>query len=163
IVSIPHAGTQLAHVEGQVKSTWLARLDTDWWVDRLYDFAGELDATIVSTSISRTVIDVNRDPSARSLYPGMAMTELVPTTTFDGEPLYEPARLPDADEQALRRERYFAPYHETLRTEIDRLIQTQHTVVLYDAHSIRSRVPRLFEGELPMFNIGTYEGRSCSA
>jgi formiminoglutamase len=33
--------------------------------------------------------------------------------------------------------------------------------VLYDAHSIRSRVPRLFDGELPQFNIGTNSGRAC--
>jgi hypothetical protein len=34
-------------------------------------------------------------------------------------------------------------------------------VVLYDAHSIRSRIPRLFDGELPHFNIGTNGGASC--
>jgi N-formylglutamate deformylase len=163
IVSIPHAGTQLVHVEEQVKSPWLARFDADWWVDRLYDFASDLDATIVSTAISRTVIDVNRDPSARSLYPGMATTELVPTTTFDGEPLYEPACTPTEAEQSLRRERYFAPYHAALQAEIARLKSSHRSIVLYDAHSIRSRVPRLFEGELPMFNIGTFDGRSCPA
>jgi N-formylglutamate deformylase len=162
VVSIPHAGTQLAHIESHVKSTWLARLDTDWWVDRLYDFAGELDATIVATSISRTVIDVNRDPASRSLYPGLATTELVPTTTFDGVPLYENDREPDAAEKGRRRERYFVPYHSMLSHELARLRATHRTVVLYDAHSIRSRVPRLFDGELPMFNLGTFEGRSCN-
>ena len=54
----------------------------------LYAFAEDLDATIIRTEISRTVIDVNRDPSGASLYPGQATTELCPTTTFDGEPLY---------------------------------------------------------------------------
>jgi formiminoglutamase len=34
-------------------------------------------------------------------------------------------------------------------------------VVLYDCHSIRSAIPRLFEGELPHFNIGTNSGESC--
>jgi N-formylglutamate deformylase len=162
LLSIPHAGTQLVHIEDRVKSAWLARVDTDWWVDRLYDFASELDATIVSTLISRSVIDVNRGPSSRSLYPGMPTTELVPTTTFDGAPLYPDGRAPDVTEQALRRERYFTPYHAALQTELARLNDLHRTVVLYDAHSIRSRVPRLFEGELPMFNIGTYDGRSCS-
>jgi N-formylglutamate deformylase len=161
LVSIPHAGTQLAHVEQQIKSSWLARFDTDWWVDRLYDFAVGLDATIVSTSISRTVIDVNRDAESRSLYPGMATTELVPTTTFDGVALYDAGSEPDAVEQQMRRARYYMPYHEALRTELARLKALHDVVVLYDAHSIRSVVPRLFEGQLPMFNIGTYDGRSC--
>ena len=163
IVSIPHAGTDLVHVRDQVKSAWLATFDADWWVNRLYDFAGELDATIVSTSISRTVIDVNRDAGSKNLYPGMATTELVPTTTFDGIALYETERLPGASEQTVRRECYFDPYHAALRSEIERLRGLHTNVVLYDAHSIRSQVPRLFEGTLPQFNIGTFDGRSCSA
>lgn len=162
ILSIPHAGTQLAHVREQVKSVWLATLDADWWVDRLYDFAASMDATVVSTAISRTVIDVNRDPSSRSLYPGLATTELVPTTTFDGTPLYESTRLPTAIEQARRRELYFDPYHAALQAEQARLRAMHPRVVLYDAHSIRSHVPRLFDGELPLFNIGTYDGRSSA-
>ncbi|HEY8537694.1 MAG TPA: N-formylglutamate deformylase [Steroidobacteraceae bacterium] len=161
VVSIPHAGTQLAHVEPALRSVWLGRMDADWWVDRLYDFARELDATVIKTAISRTVIDVNRDPQSISLYPGMATTELVPTTTFDGVPLYA-ERTPDEAERDLRRKRYFEPYHAALADELARLQRRHGTVVLYDAHSIRSRVPRLFDGELPMFNIGTYDGRSCA-
>ena len=34
-------------------------------------------------------------------------------------------------------------------------------VVLYDAHSIRSRVSRLFDGVLPHLNIGTNNGATC--
>ena len=71
-----------------MNSPWLARKDADWWIDRLYDFATGLGATTVRTMISRSVIDVNRDPSGVSLYPGQATTELCPTTTFYGEPLY---------------------------------------------------------------------------
>jgi len=162
LVSIPHAGTELPHIEHRLQSTWLARMDADWWVDRLYDFAVECDATIVSTSISRTVIDVNRDPSSRSLYPGMATTDLVPMTTFDGVPLYQSGREPDDAERMQRREEFYDPYHATLQAEIARLRALHSSIVLYDAHSIRSRVSRLFEGELPIFNIGTFDGRSCA-
>ena len=76
---------------------------------------------MIRTTISRTVIDVNRDPSGVSLYPGQATTELCPTTTFDGEPLYEPGAEPDAEEIAERRARFFDPYHAALRAEIERL------------------------------------------
>jgi N-formylglutamate deformylase len=162
LLSIPHAGTELVHVREQVCSPWLARLDADWWVDRLYDFARELGVTLLKTAVSRTVVDVNRDPT-RELYPGLASTELVPTTTFDGAPLYPEGLQPGPDEQALRRERYFEPYHAALRGELQRLKALHGQVVLYDAHSIRSQVPRLFAGALPVFNIGTFGGRSCAA
>jgi formiminoglutamase len=162
LVSVPHTGTGIpAEIEASLVSPWLARKDTDWHIERLYDFAGELGATVVRTKISRTVIDVNRDPSGASLYPGQATTELCPTTTFDGEPLYRPGREPDAAEIARRRELCFEPYHRTLADELARLRRSHARVVLYDCHSIRSRVPRLFDGELPHMNIGTNSGQSC--
>jgi len=163
IVSFPHTGTTLpAEYEARLVSPWLTRKDADWWIDKLYDFAEQLDATIVHTAISRTVIDVNRDPSGISLYPGQATTELCPTTTFDGEPLYKDGQQPTADEIAERRRRFFDPYHAALAEEISRLHGAHGRIVLYDCHSIRSLIPRLFEGELPVFNIGTNSGASCS-
>jgi N-formylglutamate deformylase len=164
IVAFPHTGTDIPdEVAPGLLSPWLARRDADWWVDRLYDFAADLGATTVRTAISRTVIDVNRDPSGASLYPGQATTELCPTTTFDGEPLYRPDAAPDEAAIAARRAAYFAPYHDALTRQIERLRVRHGRVVLYDAHSIRSRIPRLFDGELPQFNIGTNSGGACDA
>ncbi len=161
IVSMPHTGIDIPdEIMTKLVSPWLARRDADWWVDRLYDFATDLDATVIRTGISRTVIDVNRDPSGASLYPGMATTELCPTTTFDGEPLYQDL-TPDDSEIARRRATWFDPYHAAIAGEIARLRADHPRVVLYDAHSIRSRIPRLFDGELPNFNIGTNSGASC--
>ena len=163
IVSMPHTGTDIPpELESRFVSSWLARKDADWWVHLLYDFAPVLGATLIRTSLSRSVIDVNRDPSGRSLYPGQATTELCPTTSFDGEPLYRDDDLPDAQEIARRREHYFMPYHAALEAEIARLRNRHQRVVLFEAHSIRSRIPRLFEGELPNFNIGTNSGASCA-
>lgn len=163
IVSIPHAGTDLAEYEPRFVSSWLARRDADWHVPELYDFARTLGATIVRTSMSRSIVDVNRSPDGVSLYPGQATTELCPTTTFDGEPLYREGEAPDAAEVAQRRALYHAPYHAALRAEIARLRAEHMRVALYDAHSIRSVVPRLFDGELPVFNLGTNSSQSCSA
>ena len=163
IVSIPHAGTEIPNdVASGLLSLPLATHDADLYVDRLYAFAGELGATMVRTALSRTVIDVNRDPSGASLYPGQATTGLCPFTTFDGVPLYRPGiELGDAEIER-RRSLYFDPYHEALRSEIERLRDRHPTIVLYEAHSIRSHVPRLFDGQLPQFNIGTNEGKSCA-
>jgi N-formylglutamate deformylase len=162
IVSIPHAGTELGAYEPRLVSPWLARKDADWWIDALYDFVGALGATIVRTKLSRSLIDVNRDPSGASLYPGQATTELCPTTSFDGESLYQAGEAPDAAEIAERRRLYFDPYHVALGAEVARLRERHPRVVLCDAHSIRSRIPRLFEGELPAFNLGANSGRSCA-
>ena len=163
LLCFPHTGTEVpAELEAGFVSPWLARKDADWWIDLLYAFAHDLGATTVRTCISRSVIDCNRDPSGASLYPGQTTTELCPTTTFDNEPLYV-GDVPDEAEIARRRERYFDPYHAAIASEIGRLRARHHRVVLYDAHSIRSRVPRLFEGELPQYNIGTYDGQTCDS
>jgi N-formylglutamate deformylase len=161
VIGVPHAGTIIPNeLEGEFVSPWLARKDADWWMEQLYAFAIEMGATLVQTRISRSVIDVNRDPTGASLYPGQASTELCPTTTFDGEALYRIAG-PGTEEIVRRTNHYFRPYHDALAGELDRLHAMHGKVVLYDAHSIRSRVPRLFEGELPQFNIGTNGGVTC--
>lgn len=164
VISLPHTGTDIPpDIDARLTSPWIGRRDADWWVDRLYGFAAELDATVVRTAICRAVIDVNRDPGGASLYPGAATTGLCPTETFDGEPLYRPSHAPSPDEIAARRARWFDPYHQALDAETGRLRSSGAAVVVYDAHSIRSRIPRLFDGELPNFNIGTNGGASCDA
>lgn len=163
IVSIPHAGTMLPEpFDAGFISADRARKDADWHVGRLYAFAEELGATIVRTDVSRSIIDVNRDPSGVSLYPGQATTGLCPVITFDDEPLYREGQEPMEDEIGARRQAYFDPYHQALGREIERLRAGHERIVLYDAHSIRSVVPMLFEGELPELNIGTNNGTTCS-
>ena len=162
VIGLPHTGTAIAaDLLPQFVSPWLARRDADWWIDRLYGFAAAMGATVVHTAISRSVIDANRDPSGVSLYPGQVTTGLCPTETFDGAALYRPGLDPDAAEIERRRIRWHAPYHAALTEECTRLRALHPRVVLYDAHSIRSHVPRLFDGELPQFNIGTNSGASC--
>jgi formiminoglutamase len=157
ILAFPHGGTAIpAELIGDYRSEWLAVRDTDWHIRALYqDLA---DATLIWTDISRSVIDCNRDPSGASLYPGQATTGLCPTETFDGEPLYREGVTPDVDE---RRRTWFAPYHAAIEAEIARLRALHPRVVLYDCHSIRSRIPRLFAGELPELNIGANGGATC--
>jgi formiminoglutamase len=164
LLSMPHTGTDipLALEDGFV-SGWLARRDTDWYIDRLYAFAERLDVSLVRTDISRSVIDPNRDPSGASLYPGQATTELCPSTTFDGELLYREGHAPTAAAIEARRAAYFAPYHRAIATEILRLRAEHPVIVLYDCHSIRSQIPRLFAGLLPNFNLGSFSGASCSS
>ena len=163
IVALPHTGIEIpAPFDAGLVSLERARHDADWHVEKLYAFAAGMGVTLVRTAVSRTVIDVNRDPSGASLYPGMVTTGLCPTETFDGLDLYREGQAPDATSIARRLETFFTPYHDAVAAEIDRLRMRHARVVLYDAHSILSRSPRLFEGELPQFNIGTNDGASCA-
>jgi N-formylglutamate deformylase len=162
IVSFPHTGSDIPpEIEERLVSPWLARKDTDYWVDVLYDFAHAMGATTIRTALSRTVVDVNRDPQGQSLYPDQFATGLCPLETFDGEPLYKAGKEPDAKEIDERRRQYFDPYHFAIESSLQRLRSKHRRVVLYDAHSIRSRAPKLFAGELPQFNLGTNGGGSC--
>ena len=164
VLSFPHTGLDLPDdCAAGLVSLPLARHDADWHIETLYAFAAQLGVTLVRTSLSRTVIDVNRDPSGQSLYPGQATTGLVPVETFDGRPLYGDGMAPGAAEVARRRDVYFQPYHDTLASELARLRAVQPRVVLYDCHSIRSVILRLFPGELPVFNIGTNDGKAADA
>lgn len=163
ILSIPHCGRELVPgLADRLTADGRSLIDTDWWLERLYDFGSALDATVLSAKLSRYVIDLNRDPSGASLYPGQATTELVPTTTFDGAPLYRAGAGPGPAEIAERKRLYFEPYHAALAAEIARVKAKHGIVLLYDCHSIRSVIPRLFEGELPIFNLGTNSGASCA-
>lgn len=158
ILAFPHGGADLpARFADAFRSAALARRDTDWHIRPLYE--GLADATLVWTDVSRSIVDCNRDPSGASLYPGQATTGLCPTETFDGDPLYRDGAAPDVE---ARRTAYFTPYHDALAAEIARLRERHARVVLCDCHSIRSRVARLFDGELPELNIGTDGGRTCA-
>lgn len=161
LLAQPHAGTGLPEdLAERLNEDGRSLRDTDWHVDRLYD--GLLaDATVVRATLHRYVIDVNRGPEDESLYPGLNTTGLCPVTDFDGRPIYLSGQEPSTDEIEARRLAYHAPYHDALFGELEHIRCRHGVAILYDCHSIRSRIPHLFEGTLPVFNIGTNNGRSC--
>ena len=163
IVSMPHVGTFIPHsVGGALNDCAAHRADTDWHLAKLYDFAGGLDATLITARFSRYVIDVNRPPDGANLYPGRDTPKLCPGDTFDSRPLYR-EREPDAEEVARRVARIWRPYHARLEREIERVHALHGIAILWDAHSIVSVAPRLFDGRLADFNLGTAGGASCDA
>ncbi|AVQ82703.1 MULTISPECIES: N-formylglutamate deformylase [unclassified Variovorax] len=163
LISMPHVGTHVPPALAE-RFTEEARHvpDTDWHLERLYDFADELGASVLVATHSRYVIDLNRPPDGASLYPGQSVTGLCPVDTFDDTPVYaDPRDLPGDEETAERRDAIWQPYHAKLAEELAR-IRAQHGVAaLWDAHSIRSVLPRFFEGKLPDLNLGTGKGVSC--
>jgi len=164
LISIPHLGTQIPADIAATMTPAAARTDDcDWHLDRLYAFAKRMGASILTPAYARYVIDLNRPPDGANLYPGQDTTGLLPVDTFDKEPLYRDGHLPDDAEVARRRDAYWKPYHEALQGELAALKAQHGKVLLWEAHSIRSHVPRFFDGRLPDFNFGTSNGASAAA
>jgi N-formylglutamate deformylase len=163
LVSMPHVGTDIPDdVAARLMPCAAARADTDWHLPELYGFAEEMGASMLSARWSRYLIDLNRPSENTNLYPGQDTTGLCPVDTFGRERLYREGMEPDDAEVLRRLELYWRPYHRQLRAELDRLLALHGRVVLWDAHSIASTVPRFFEGRLPDLNFGTADGKSCS-
>ncbi len=162
LISMPHAGT---HVPPELAARFTDEArqvpDTDWHLERLYDFADALGASVLVATHSRYVIDLNRPPDNQNLYPGQDTTALCPIDTFDKTPVYAAGDAPGDEEIAARRDAIWHPYHQQLQAELARLRAAHGTIVLWEAHSIRSVLPRFFQGKLPDLNLGTAKGASC--
>jgi len=163
LISCPHVGTHVpTDIAGRFTDAGLMLADTDWYVDELYGAAAaDLGLPMITATHSRYVIDLNRDPAGAALYAGANNTELCPTSTFAEVPIYQDGGAPDETEIATRIERYWRPYHEKLAETLDDIHARHGIAILVEGHSIRSVVPRFFEGRLPDFNLGTSAGASA--
>jgi len=163
LLSLPHVGTYIPPgIAARMTDDARQVPDTDWHLEKLYDFSDDLGVSVLMATHSRYVIDLNRPPDGASLYPGRSVTGLCPVETFDDTPIYQSGETPDDEEIVMRRAAIWDPYHNKLACELER-IKSKHGVVgLWDGHSIRSVLPKFFEGRLPDLNLGTAEGRSCS-
>ena len=156
LVSMPHVGVEVpGDIAARLTPEAQALPDTDWHVDRLYEFLAEMGVPVLKAVQSRYVVDLNRPPDGAALYPGQAGTGLVPVETFAGEELYTGGEAPGTEEIETRVADFWRPYHGKLAGELARIKAVHGFAILWDAHSIRSKVPRLFEGTLPDLNFGT--------
>lgn len=162
ILGQPHGGIFVPpEIKARLNANGRALADTDWHIGRLYD--GLLpSASVVRATLHRYVIDTNRDPAGGSLYPGQNTTELCPVTDFNGAPIWQSGQEPTPGDIADRQDAFHTPYHAALTTEIERVKARHGIAILYDCHSIRSRIPFLFDGVLPLFSIGTDGGVTCA-
>jgi N-formylglutamate deformylase len=163
LISVPHCGTFIPpELAARMTPEALAVPDTDWHVEKLYGFAPALGAGLITATHSRYVVDLNRDPSGKPLYPGADNSELAPLKTFASEPIYRPGQEPDQAEIDRRRDLYWRPYHDAIAQELARLHARFGLAILWDGHSILSEVPRFFDGRLPDFNLGTAKGMTAA-
>ena len=164
LVSVPHDGRSVPDdIARRMTANARELPDTDWHVARLYDFVTAFGASLLVANFSRYVVDLNRPPDDRPLYSGQVATGLCPTATFSGAPLYREGKSVADDEREERIARYWRPYHERIAAELARMRKEFGQAFLWDAHSIASRVPSLFDGELPELNLGSHRGRSCGS
>lgn len=163
IVSMPHVGSYVPiEIREHMSAAGRMVAGTDWDLDILYRFLWSSDATIITSRLSRYVIDLSRDPTGKPLHPGINHPGLVPTFDFDDVPLYHPGEEPGHDEIARRRDRYWRPYHDRLAHVVEETRLQHGHAVLFDCHSIRSVVTRYMPGRIPDLNLGTADGASCS-
>jgi N-formylglutamate deformylase len=163
VISMPHVGRLIPdELREQFVPRALQVEDTDWYLDRLYAFAADLGASLLVPQESRYVVDLNRPTDNTPMYTGVNTTELCPTRFFTGEPLYRDGCEPDGSEILRRVEMHWVPYHDALAGELERVRAAHGHAVLFDAHSIKSELPWLFDGTLPHLNLGTVDGHSCA-
>lgn len=162
LISIPHDGREIPPaIAARMTETGLATPDTDWHVTRLYAFAETIGASLIAASYSRYVIDLNRSPRDEALYAGQVSTGLCPLRTFAGDDIYRDGAGVGAEDRRARIEEYWEPYHARIAAALAATRKEFGYALLWDAHSIRSSVPRLFAGELPDLSVGTSDGTSC--
>lgn len=164
LISIPHMGQEIPQ-DIKARMTPVAHQvpDTDWHLDIMYDFAREMGASLLHARYSRYVVDLNRPPTDDNLYPGQTKTGLYPEYAFRGEPLYLDGQGVTEQEKPQRLEKYWKPYHQKLQQALKDIRDQHGKVMLWEAHSIASVLPRLFPGKLPDLNIGTDNGKACDA
>lgn len=164
LLSSPHSGTAIPpQIQTYLKPKFgLNPEDTDWFIDRLYDFAPNLGMTQITAVQSRYVIDLNRDPAGAPLYSDQRVeTSLCPSRAFSGEYLYRDESSPGTSEVAERIAKYFTPYHDAVRGELSRMRRQWSNVLFFDCHSIKRNVPTIRSNPFPDLIIGTQDGKTA--
>ncbi|MEJ7643174.1 MAG: N-formylglutamate amidohydrolase [Chryseolinea sp.] len=166
VISVPHCGVAFPdEIKTLIRPELLDRPDdTDWFVDTLYDFAPSMGIAMITANYHRWVIDLNRNPDGTPLYTdGRIITGLCPLTDFAGEPLYIDQSVAIENEEIARRKvAYYDPYHAALRKLVEGAKSTFGKVLLWDCHSIRQYVPKVYRDKFPDLILGDGEGAAAS-
>ncbi|WP_103865604.1 MULTISPECIES: N-formylglutamate amidohydrolase [Aquimarina] len=165
IISVPHSGTKFPK---EIKKHYKKRMrkhidDTDWYVDRLYEFAPLLGITVIKANLSRWVIDLNRDPESVPLYnDNRLITSNTPITDFYGNKIYKSDdHEPDQEEIKRRLDTYYWPYYRQIEALIEERKKQFDHVLLWDAHSIRHKVSTIQKDPFPDMILGNNDQKTA--
>ncbi len=166
LLSVPHCGIGFP---AELKPEYVDEMitapdDTDWFLDRLYDFASSLGVTMICPAYSRWVVDLNRDPQSAPLYDdGRIITALCPLTDFNGTAIYKDGRKTVSEKDvALRLQKYFRPYHAKIDVILDEYVEEFGIALFWDGHSIRRNVPTIQRDPFPDFILGDNDGKTAA-
>lgn len=166
LLSSPHSGIAFPDaLKEEYKMEKISQPDdTDWFVDKLYDFAPSMGITTIAAVHSRWVVDLNRDPESKPLYSdGRIITALCPTTDFFGNTIYRDERKEVTQSEERRRVvQYYTPYHLKIQELLTDLKNEFGKVLLWDCHSIRQFVPTIRKEKFPDLILGDADGTSAS-
>ncbi len=176
LVDVPHAGEWIPDdvlSEMAVDGNTLKR-DLDLYVDQFWTDATDYGATMIRSNVSRYVVDLNRagdDISELTVIGGKRINKpgyyqdrgVVWRTTTDRIDVMSGPMTQAAFDKRIAT--FHTPYHQAIRSEIDRLVETFGICILLDAHSMPSL------GRAGHSDSGTYradivpgdvKGKSCS-
>ncbi|NJO13243.1 MAG: N-formylglutamate deformylase [Gammaproteobacteria bacterium] len=161
LASIPHTGLYLPpDIAAQFATPAMGTgVMADWHLHELYAFLPALGIDVLHATHHRFVVDLNRPPDATPLYPGRFETALVPTETFQGEPIWSVP--PDAAQIERRREQFHRPYHAALEQRLREKVQRFGRCYLIDLHSVESRASRLHGRLQQDVYLGDRDGKTC--
>ncbi|WP_338549927.1 N-formylglutamate amidohydrolase [Roseovarius phycicola] len=122
------------------------RSSEDAFVDQLFEVAPQFGASLITATVPRAYVDLNR--SIEELDPALidgvrkgghnprvsSGLGVIPRVVANGQAIYS-GKITLAEAQQ-RLERYWAPYHTALRTELDQAHEAFGEAILIDCHSM---------------------------
>lgn len=131
VACLPHGGRDFPAELQDDLAVRPEALWTDWLTAELYAFLPDLGITTITTSLSRFVADVNRDPAAGQQ--GGFWSSVVHARLPRGQPVYHRSLTPDEIRHRIRLAH--EPFHQALDDAIERLLARFPRLLLLDLHS----------------------------
>jgi N-formylglutamate deformylase len=131
IACLPHGGRDFPTELASDLAISPDVLWSDWMTRELYSFLPDVGITTITTTLSRFVADVNRDPAAE--LSGGFWTSVVAARTPGGQPVYRRQLRPAEIRQRIRIAH--EPFHRALDAAIQRLLRRFPRLLLLDLHS----------------------------
>ncbi|NVK34247.1 MAG: N-formylglutamate amidohydrolase [Rhodobacteraceae bacterium] len=161
VICLPHSGTDIPPVvASRLSANGSLQTDIAWLLPKIFELPENLDVTIISSSISRYVIDVDK-----SLYPvgeeQASCHALCPLTTYDTKRIYAQGEEPGAVEIEQRQLLFYKPFYNAVERELARLRKIYDRIVMLNCSSIQSQFRGPHEDEIPLINIETDNGDAC--
>jgi N-formylglutamate deformylase len=153
IANLPHSGLFVPDdIAAIMAPQHLQSLpNSDWHLEKLYDFLPSLGITVMQANYNRYVVDLNRE--AKEPLSGSFWSTVAPLQTAFGQPIYQ--TQPSQQSIQERVDNYYTPYHHKLRELIDAKLNEFGQVYLLDLHSFGGLID-------DQVCLGNLNGKTCS-